>query len=115
MGEKTATKMIVEFGSVENAYAHLEEVKPNKAKESLRAHYDMASLSKTLATIDTDVPLEFSYEEARLGNLYTPEAYQLCRELEFKNLLGRFDASSAPDQSRGTELFCMRGLRKERI
>lgn len=99
VGEKTATKMIVEFGSVENAYAHLEEVKPNKAKESLRAHYDMASLSKTLATIDTDVPLEFSYEEARLGNLYTPEAYQLCRELEFKNLLGRFDASSAPDQS----------------
>ena len=44
VGEKTATKMIVEFGSIENAYAHLEEVKPNKAKESLREHYDMSVL-----------------------------------------------------------------------
>ena len=94
VGEKTATKMITEFGSIENAYAHLEEVKPNKAKESLRAHYDMASLSKTLATINTDSPLEFSYEDAKLGNLYTPEAYQLCKQLEFKNLLSKFDVST---------------------
>ena len=76
VGEKTATKMIVEFGSIENAYAHLEEVKPNKAKESLREHYDMAVLSKTLATINTDSPIDYSYEEAELKNLYTPEAYQ---------------------------------------
>ena len=87
VGEKTATKMIVEFGSIENAYAHLEEVKPNKAKESLREHYNMAVLSKTLATINTDSPIDYSYEEAELKNLYTPEAYQLCKKLEFKNLL----------------------------
>ena len=91
VGEKTATKMIVEFGSIENAYAHLEEVKPNKAKESLREHYDMAVLSKTLATINTDSPIDYSYEEAELKNLYTPEAYQLCKQLEFKNLLLKFD------------------------
>lgn len=54
--EKTATKMIVQFGSIENAHEHLEEVKPNKAKESLREHYDMAQLSKELATINTDSP-----------------------------------------------------------
>ena len=60
VGEKTATKMIVEFGSIENAYAHLEEVKPNKAKESLREHYNMAVLSKTLATINTDSPIDYS-------------------------------------------------------
>ncbi len=94
VGEKTATKMIVEFGSIENAYAHLEEVKPNKARESLREHYDLAQLSKTLATINTDCPLEYAYEDAKLGDLYTPEAYQLCKQLEFKNLLGRFDASA---------------------
>ena len=62
VGEKTATKMIVQFGSIENAHEHLEEVKPNKAKESLREHYDLAQLSKELATINTDSPLEFSYE-----------------------------------------------------
>lgn len=51
VGEKTATKLIVQYGSIENAHEHLEEVKPNKAKESLREHYDLAVLSKTLATI----------------------------------------------------------------
>ena len=91
--------MIVEFGSIENAHEHLEEVKPNKARESLREHYDLAVLSKTLATINTDSPLEYSYEEALLGDLYTPEAYQLCKQLEFKNLLGRFDTSAVPENT----------------
>lgn len=99
VGEKTATKLIVEFGSIENAHAHLEEIKPNKARESLREHYDMAELSKKLATINTDSPLEYDYEEALIKNLYTPEAYQLCKELEFKNLLGRFDVSAVPENS----------------
>ena len=97
VGEKTATKMIVAFGTIENAYAHLEEIKPNKARESLREHYDLAELSKALATINTGSPLEYVYEDARLGNLYTPEAYQLCKQLEFKNLLGRFDTSAVPE------------------
>ncbi len=99
VGEKTATKMIVEFGSIENAYAHLEEVKPNKARESLRTHYDLASLSKTLATINTDSPLEYSYEEARIGELYTQEAYQLCKKLEFKNLMAKFDGAGVSGDS----------------
>lgn len=99
VGEKTATKLIVEYGSIENAHAHLEEIKPNKARESLREHYDMAELSKKLATINTDSPLDYDYEEARIKNLYTLEAYQLCKELEFKNLLGRFDVSAVPENS----------------
>lgn len=99
VGEKTATKIIAQFGSIENAHEHLEEIKPNKAKESLREHYDLAVLSKTLATINTESPVEYSYEEARLGSLYTPEAYELCRRLEFKNLLGRFDAEAVPENT----------------
>lgn len=54
VGEKTATKIIAQFGSIENAHEHLEEIKPNKAKESMREHYDLAVLSKTLATINTE-------------------------------------------------------------
>ena len=99
VGEKTATKIIAQFGSIENAHEHLEEIKPNKAKESMREHYDLAVLSKTLATINTESPLEYSYEEARLGNLYTQQAYELCRKLEFKNLLGRFDAEAVPENT----------------
>ena len=97
VGEKTATKMIVQFGSIENAHEHLEEVKPNKAKESLREHYDLAQLSKELATINTDSPLEFSYEKAKVENPYTPEAYELCKRLEFKNMLNRFDPATTAD------------------
>lgn len=105
VGEKTATKMVVQFGTIENAYEHLEEVKPNKAKESLRDHYDLAKLSKTLATINTDSPVDFEYEQAVLNNLYTKEAYQMCRELEFKNLLGRFDSDTADENNLEKEFF----------
>lgn len=96
VGEKTATKLIAEYGSIENAYAHVEEIKPNKAKESLKNHYDLARLSKELATINIDSPVEFQPEEARIGNLYTEEAFALYKKLEFKNLLSRFDCSG-PD------------------
>ena len=95
VGEKTAAKIIGQFGSVENAYAHLDEIKPKKAMESLRDHYDLAELSKKLAAIQTDSPLEWEYESARIGNLYTPEAYEIFRRLDFKNFLSRFDGQAA--------------------
>lgn len=90
VGEKTASKIISAYGSIENAYAHVEEIKPNKARESLKAHYDLAQLSKELATINTDSPIEFSFETARIGELYTEAAFTLCKQLEFKNMLSRF-------------------------
>ncbi len=98
VGEKTATKIIAEYGTIENAYEHLEEIRPNKAKESLRAHYDLAVLSKKLATINVDSPVEFSWDSARLGNLYTPAAYEMFRRLDFKNLLSRFEEESREGQ-----------------
>ena len=105
VGEKTATKIIVEYGSIENAHEHLEELKPNRARESMREHYDMAQMSKALATICTDSPIEFSYEGAKLGNLYTKEAFLLCRQLEFKNLLGRFDSEAVQEDTLEQEFF----------
>ena len=92
VGEKTATNLIATYHSIENAYEHREQVKPNRAKESLTNHYDQAQLSKTLATIITDCELDYDFENAKLGNLYTQEAYNLCRRLEFKNLLNRFES-----------------------
>ena len=110
VGEKTATKLIVQYGSIENAHDHLEEIKPNKAKESLRDHYDLAQLSKTLDTINTDSPLEYDYQEARLGNLYTQEAFQLCKRLEFKNLLNRFENVSAEEETLEENFFTCEDL-----
>ena len=58
VGEKTATKILLEYGSVENAHAHAEDIKPNKAKNAFLEHYDLAVLSKKLATINTDSPVD---------------------------------------------------------
>ena len=109
IGEKTATNLIVAYGSIENAYAHVEEIKPNRAKEALRNHYDMAKMSKKLATICVQAPLELSWENAKLTNLYTPEVYEWFKKLNFKKLLSRFDLTgtelpSVPEVKRVTEL-----------
>ncbi len=94
VGEKTATKIIVQYGTIENAYAHVEEIKPNKAKESLREHYDLAVLSKKLATIDRHCPFTLDLSAAEIGSLYTPEALELCKKLEFRNFYARFEHTS---------------------
>lgn len=91
VGEKTASKIIAQFGSIDNAMEHLEEIKPNRAREAMREHFDLAVLSRKLAAIDRESPLNYSYEKARLGSLYTPEAYELFKRLDFKNLLSRFE------------------------
>ena len=99
IGEKTATNLIVAYGSIENAYAHLSEIKPPRAQKALAEHYDLAQMSKELATICIDCPVEFSYADMEVGNLYTQEAYKYMKRLEFKSILARFDADhmAAPD------------------
>ena len=95
VGEKTATKLLLEYKNVENAYAHVEEIKPNKAKNAFLEHYDLAVLSKKLATINIDSPVEYDWEEARIHDLFTEEAYEFFKELEFKNFLSRFEHGGA--------------------
>lgn len=99
IGEKTATNIIVKYGSIENAYAHVEEITPNRAKEALRNHYDMAQMSKTLATINIDCDYDYDWEAARLGDIYTKEAYEIFKELEFKNMLSRFSVEAPANES----------------
>lgn len=96
VGEKTATKILLEYGTVENAWKHVEELKPNKAKNAFLEHYDMAILSKKLATINIDSPIEYDWESARIGEFYTKEAYEYFKELEFKNFLSRFEEGAEP-------------------
>ena len=84
VGEKTATKILLEYGSVENAHAHAEDIKPNKAKNAFLEHYDLAVLSKKLATINTDSPVDYDWDSARIKDFYTQEAYEFFKELEFK-------------------------------
>lgn len=91
IGEKTATKIIVEYGNIENAHEHVSELKPPRASKNLDEFWDQAVLSKTLATIDIHADVPFDLEAARHGNMYTKEAHDYFQRLQFKNLLGRFD------------------------
>ncbi len=95
VGEKTATKILTAFPTVEDAYAHIEEVEPKRARELLRANEELARLSKDLATIRTDCDLGYQFEAAELGELFTPEAFEWIKRLELKSLLKRFDPSIA--------------------
>ena len=98
IGEKTATAILQQFENVENAHAHLEEIKPKRAKENLEAHYDMAIMSKKLATIETNAPYEYDWEAARTGNVFTKEAYEMCQKLELKKIMSKFDLSEIPQE-----------------
>lgn len=97
IGEKTATKIITQYHSIENAFEHIEEVKPKRAQTNLKEYYDQAILSKELATIKTDCVLEFSFEDAVLNDIYTEEAFLLLKKLEFKSILKRFDGIEEPE------------------
>lgn len=96
VGEKTATELMVQFGSLENIYAHVEEISKKSIRESLKENRELADLSKALATINIDGDIDYSLEDARIHDFYTKEAYTICKELEFKNMLGRFERSAEP-------------------
>ena len=95
IGEKTATKIIQEYKTIENAYEHVEELKPPRASKNLKEFWEQAQMSKTLATIRLDAETEFDLNGARHGNPYTKEAHELFQKLQFKNLLGRFDVETS--------------------
>ena len=94
IGEKTATKIITQYHSIEEAHEHVEELKPPRASKALKEHWDLAVLSKELATINIEAEFPYDLEEAKHGNMYTEEAYVYFQKLEFKNLLSRFDIAA---------------------
>lgn len=91
VGEKTATDLMVQFGSLDGIYEHIDEVTKKSVKESLIQNKDLAYLSRELATIKIDSPLTYTLEEARVGNFFNEDSYVLFKKLEFKNLLNKFE------------------------
>lgn len=91
IGEKTATSLMVEYGSIDNIYEHVNEITKKSIKESLVENRELATLSRVLAEIKIDCDVSLNYEQAKAENYYTKEAYTLFKELEFKNLLNRFE------------------------
>lgn len=102
IGEKTATALIEKYGNIEAVHEDAANVKPPRASKNIVEFWDQAVLSKELATIITNVPIAYDFAEAKLDriqDLYTEDAYLLCKRLEFKNLLGRFEVDAPKNQA----------------
>ena len=106
IGEKTAAKIITQYHDIETAIAHATEIKPKKASENLAAYQEQARLSKFLATIVRDMPLEWDKETLKIGDMFNQTAYELVKRLEFKSMFSRFEGSaSTPKQAEQTYRF----------
>ncbi|MEG6584625.1 DNA polymerase I [Dendrosporobacter sp. 1207_IL3150] len=90
IGEKTAIKLIIEFGTVENLIENIDKVSGKKLQENLRGNADLAIISKKLATIVRDMSLEFNQDSFKITPDYD-SIRSIFAEFEFKSLLGRMD------------------------
>ena len=86
VGEKTATKLLLEYGSVENIIASVGSMKKSKLKEKIEENAQMAVMSKRLATINTNVPLNIDFEELRYEEPDSQRLIELYKRLEFNSL-----------------------------
>jgi len=97
IGEKTAIKLIAQFGTIDELLRRVEEVTPVRIKALLTEQADNARLSKKLATIDTHSPLEFHPELYQIKQPHQDQLTDLLRELEFTTLLKSFQPSPKPE------------------
>jgi len=94
VGEKTATSLLVEYGTVDNLYAHLDEISKKGLHDTLEANRDKAVLSHFLATIKTDCDTGLTWDKLILGDIYTDAAYEELNTLGLKSILKRFDGKT---------------------
>jgi DNA polymerase-1 len=105
VGEKTAKKLIAEYGSIENILEHTHELK-GKMKENFESHKEQALMSKQLATIIIDVPVELHPEDLIVKEKHTEQLMEVFKELEFRNITKRVFGEVA-EQPMQASLFDM--------
>ncbi len=95
IGPKTAEKLIAEFGSIDELYKNTDKLK-GKQKENLIENEEKVRLSRVLATIITDVPIEFEKEKLIREELHKEDLKKLFEELEFRSLITRLNLTNTP-------------------
>lgn len=98
IGEKTALKLLEEFGSVEGVYENIDSMKPSKRKENLINDKETAFLSKRLATIDTNSPLEIAIEDVEYKGADLKKLAEFYKEMDFKSHLSKLDTSELDEE-----------------
>ncbi|GIP33734.1 DNA polymerase I [Paenibacillus sp. J2TS4] len=107
VGEKTALKLLHQYGSVEQVLEHSDELK-GKMKEKVQAHSEDARMSKELATIYREVPMELTLDEMVFNGSEGQALAAMFQKLEFKSLLDKMDfASSDVEEEAAAELDCI--------
>jgi DNA polymerase-1 len=96
VGDKTATRLLNQYGTVEAIYDHLDEVSSTRFRTALQAGREMAFLSKHLVTITADVPVQLKLQDCRLQDLDRERIVELFRELEFRTLVDRLPQIQPP-------------------
>ena len=99
VGEKTATALLVEYGTVANVYDNLDKITKKGLHDTLEANRDKAELSKWLATIKTDCDTGVTWDEIELKNIYTDKAYESLKTLGLKKILDRFEGKTGATES----------------
>ena len=97
IGEKTAIKLIKEYGSIENVLEHTSEITGNKLRESLIQYADQALFSKKLATIFCDVPIKVDFYQCKYRLIPNDHLKELLINLEFKSILEKLKFSQDKD------------------
>ncbi len=97
IGEKTATKLLQDYGSIEEIYRRIDEVKPDKLRQKLQEHEGEARLSGDQATIRREVPVVLDVEACRLRGFDRNRVEELFHELEFRSLVARLPESLGED------------------
>lgn len=103
VGEKTALKLLHEYGSVEGLYEQIDQLKPSKMKENLINDQEQAFLSKKLATIDTEAPIDIAVDQLVYAGKDLDKLVPFYREMEFKQLLSKLDTSEMVGESKTAE------------
>ena len=105
IGEKTAAKIIQQYHDIETAIAHATEIKPKKASENLSEFQEQARLSKFLATIVRDMPLEWNTDGLKIRDMFNAEAYEMVKHLEFKSMFSRFEGAVSATEKKEEKAY----------
>lgn len=115
VGPKTASRLIQKYGSIEELYEHVDEMKKSKLKENLINDKDKAFLAKKLATIDRDSPVEVTLADTKLQEPNIEELRNLYERLGFKKFLAELDVNGTTSNTPETEKYEYLELTKENI
>ncbi|CAM3790098.1 DNA polymerase I [Marinicrinis lubricantis] len=103
VGEKTGLKLLHEYGTVEEVLAHADDLK-GKMKEKVKEHAESARMSKELATIFREVPLDFGWESLKYEGYEAASLAEMFTRLEFKSLLEKMNLSTARGEIKEEEV-----------